>query len=231
MSAPMTAIETVSGRLVDLADPQAEDIVAEDIAWALSREPRFGGHTISAIPYSVAQHSCEVARILHEGFVKGTTIRKAMLRHFNDGKDNNTLYEIMHYDLPCPNALELWGLLHDASEAYMRDLPSPVKSLPGLREAYLEREAALMKVIFEKYGLVPEDEGWLPEWWVAFGKLVHWADLYARTIEAYHFMPSRGSHWASNQKVSLTDLHDFEEPLPAIEAYQEFLEYLERLTT
>ena len=61
-------------------------------------------------------------------------------------------------------------------------------------------------------------------------RIVHWADLYARTIEAYHFMPSRGQHWASNQKISIVDLQRFELPKDPVEVYQEFLDYLDELT-
>jgi hypothetical protein len=47
----------------------------------------------------------------------------------------------------------LWALLHDAPEAYLIDLPRPLKYTPGLAEMYQECEAALMRVICRKYGL------------------------------------------------------------------------------
>ena len=47
----------------------------------------------------------------------------------------------------------LWGLLHDASEAYLVDIPRPIK--PSLTN-YYDLEAELMKVICEKYGLEAE---------------------------------------------------------------------------
>lgn len=48
-----------------------------------------------------------------------------------------------------PDELKLAGLLHDASEAYLGDIPSPFKKLfPD----YKEHENRLMKVIAEKYG-------------------------------------------------------------------------------
>lgn len=46
----------------------------------------------------------------------------------------------------------LWGLLHDASEAYIADICRPVKK--GLI-GYKEAEDALMKVICKKFGLDP----------------------------------------------------------------------------
>lgn len=49
-----------------------------------------------------------------------------------------------------PPPLKLWGLLHDASEAYMCDLASPVKSqCPGYRAA----EVKLEFIIAERFGL------------------------------------------------------------------------------
>lgn len=48
---------------------------------------------------------------------------------------------------------KLWGLLHDASEAYLVDLPRPVKrSIPD----YKEIENNLMKVICSKFELSEE---------------------------------------------------------------------------
>jgi hypothetical protein len=46
----------------------------------------------------------------------------------------------------------LWGLLHDASEAYLLDVPRPVKPhLPGYKDA----EARVMQAITYRYGLPP----------------------------------------------------------------------------
>lgn len=50
---------TYTGRLIDLKDPYPEMFHIEDIATALSRICRFGGH--SSAFYSVAQHSVMVA--------------------------------------------------------------------------------------------------------------------------------------------------------------------------
>lgn len=51
--------------------------------------------------------------------------------------------------LMCSEPHELAGLLHDASEAYLLDIPRPIKKqLSG----YKEVEGRLMKVIAEKFG-------------------------------------------------------------------------------
>jgi hypothetical protein len=50
----------------------------------------------------------------------------------------------------------LWGLLHDASEAYLVDVPRPVKYLPALA-GYRELEARIQSAIVTQFGL-PEKE-------------------------------------------------------------------------
>lgn len=47
----------------------------------------------------------------------------------------------------------LWGLLHDAAEAYLMDIPTPLKKL---WPAYKKLEDAMQKVIFECFGLSGE---------------------------------------------------------------------------
>lgn len=52
----------------------------------------------------------------------------------------------------CARGEELWGLLHDASEAYLCDIPRPVKHHPSFA-FYREAEKNLMKVICKTFGL------------------------------------------------------------------------------
>ncbi len=50
----------------------------------------------------------------------------------------------------CTSENQLWGLLHDASEAYISDLPSPIKAqFPEFKQA----ELLIQKAICNKYGL------------------------------------------------------------------------------
>lgn len=55
----------------------------------------------------------------------------------------------------CDPADALAGLLHDASEAYLCDIASPVKSRPEF-DGYRVAEHRLQSVIYERFGLAPE---------------------------------------------------------------------------
>lgn len=55
----------------------------------------------------------------------------------------------------CDPADALWGLLHDASEAYLTDIPRPLKCLPEFA-AYREAEVCVMATVCAAFGLPPE---------------------------------------------------------------------------
>ena len=117
----MAKLETVSGRKIDVTNPDPNTIEITDIAWALSRMPRFSGHSIPYIPYSVAQHCMQVMKEL----------------------------------APHGDRIQLYGLLHDAAEAYINDLPSPVKHIPEIHAVISKLEDKLMLTIYEALGIRP----------------------------------------------------------------------------
>jgi uncharacterized protein len=56
-----------------------------------------------------------------------------------------------------PYIVQLWGLLHDASEAYLVDLPTPLKYGTLMGVEYLKAEKALMRAICFRFALPPEE--------------------------------------------------------------------------
>jgi hypothetical protein len=53
-----------------------------------------------------------------------------------------------------PQVDALWGLLHDAAEAYLCDLPAPIKSEPEMH-VYRAAETRLLAAVASKFGLNP----------------------------------------------------------------------------
>ena len=120
---------TFSGKRINFAAPEESDFDISDIAHALSRIPRYGGH-LPCEHYSVGQHSVLVARAAQ------------------------LLYRERHNEDP-PKALLLRALLHDAQEAYLGDVVSPLKGLlPEYKALEAKFEAALAKhfCITDEYG-------------------------------------------------------------------------------
>jgi hypothetical protein len=78
----------------------------------------------------------------------------------------------------------LAGLLHDAAEAFVGDVPSPVKRIIG--NGYRKIEKRIAWAIAAAYGL---DPGALDR------EDVHQADLAALAIEAARELPSAGAGW------------------------------------
>jgi 5'-deoxynucleotidase YfbR-like HD superfamily hydrolase len=128
-------LETVTGRLVDVENPDPSTINIEDIAWGLSRTPRFCGHTITVIPYNVAQHSMFVA-------------------------DEVALLLTRKPELPADKVkdITLMALLHDAAEVYTGDWPSPVKRIAKLRPIIKKIEYDLMTAVYLAMNLSPPTE-------------------------------------------------------------------------
>jgi hypothetical protein len=91
----------------------------------------------------------------------------------------------VHVSRLCPPEHALWGLLHDASEAYVSDLSRPVKLHTALGEEYRRVEAVLQASIIAAFGL-PEKEP----------AEVKSADNRMLYVEAEHLMSPLRPGWA-----------------------------------
>jgi len=179
-----TAIETATGNFVDVINPEPNTLSIYDIAHALSRQCRFIGHCTGE-PYSVTEHSMLVLALVRctllavRGGVTDSEITQSLIKWVHFIPDENVLVRI---DIICLNAL-----LHDSTEAYLVDVPSPIKKHSVLKVPYAELEANLDRAINCALGV--------PEITEQEKAIIKWADLLALKIEAYHMMPSKGESW------------------------------------
>lgn len=90
-----------------------------------------------------------------------------------------------------PREDALWGLLHDATEAYIGDLARPIKhSDAGFGEAYQVAERRLMRAICIRFELPSR----MPESVATF-------DDRVLETEAHALMPPLGRSWTGRAKV------------------------------
>ena len=120
---------TASGIMFYPLAPRVEDVRIEDIAHHLAAVNRYGGATV--YPFSVAQHSVIVSRMMGEENRQSTS--------------------------PFTATRALYGLMHDGSEFLLGDVCRPLKRQQAF-VAYREAEARLQAVIYEAVGLDPNGE-------------------------------------------------------------------------
>lgn len=94
-------------------------------------------------------------------------------------------YSVAEHSVHCSQIVSpknaLAALMHDASEAYITDVASPVKQYLS---NYKEMEDVIMQAIANKYGFeYPLDDE------------VKYADLTMLSSEAYQLMPGQGKNW------------------------------------
>lgn len=143
---------TASGKRMKPLDPKVGDICIEDIAHHLGMEVRFMG-AVNRF-YSVAEHCVLVVNIAA-----------------SDSTDKTE---------PLLSTFLTAALLHDASEAYLKDLPAPLKEMPEM-EWYRQADAHLQRYIEIHYGCSMTFE---------LRKQITAADLLARNLEASILMPA-----------------------------------------
>lgn len=122
---------TISGIKFDYVDLHPDMLCLADIIHAIAREKRFANHT--QIPVSVLEHSLNVS-----GIMQGVIAVNAPDDQEYPPKTSGHIAK----------ELGLIGLLHDASEAYTRDIPRPMKELcPGFKVI----EARIADAVYEKF--------------------------------------------------------------------------------
>jgi len=214
------SIETITGKLVNPSNPDPTSIDVHDIAWALSRIPRFAGHSITEIPYNVAQHCIYVSELLERAIYSTVDETDELFPIVSDEKVVTELVAARDTDAKTCFSLMLKALLHDAHEAYIGDVPSPVKRIPSLTKTFKDLEDKLDTAIFSHFGLdVPT---------LTDKSIIKYFDKLAQAIEGYQFMPSRGLHW-NLPKPPLTLIQEFPEPQRPIDSYKAFLKRFEYL--
>jgi 5'-nucleotidase len=126
MPSPPTLLLYPSGIFFNPFEPDPAKIHVGDIAHALAAIPRFGGHT--AQPYSVAQHSVLVSRVIWE---RGNVCRRVEA---------------------------LWGLLHEVAEALsgFGDVCGPVKRVPHVAAVVKPIERLIEAAAAVRWGFPPE---------------------------------------------------------------------------
>jgi hypothetical protein len=152
--------ETSTGGRFYAIDPRPEDYDLQDIVHSLSNMPRFGGH----------------ARRDHGNVYTVAQHSVAVANH------------ILQFS-PRKKNLAMYGLFHDASEAYLVDIPRPIK--PELTN-YKTIETGVQNAIYTKFcGTLPNEAQEL---------VIKKADMALLFIEGYHLMPSKGVGWQDYEK-------------------------------
>lgn len=156
-------MQTLSGRAVSILNPQPRDVNWRDIAFSLGGTRRFLAHTHA--PYSTAQHSL-IAADLVESAIKGSAALESLI--YATPKDrHDDLRDMMakaRMDDTTARLLVLATLLHDAHEAHLGDIISPVSQaiefLAG-SQVIKQIKTAHDCVIFQAAGLPwPLPESW-----------------------------------------------------------------------
>ena len=119
------------------------------------------------------------------------------------------------WDRGFSRVVQLWGLLHDASEAYLTDIPAPLK-WSDVFAPYRAAEARLMLAVCERFHLPIEEP-----------PAVRVADAVLLATEARDLMAYAPEHWTNLSEAPLIEAIT---PWHATSAKRSFLKTFEELT-
>ena len=176
---------TFTGKVVDLENPTPDMVDIEDIAHALSMTCRFGGHCRDF--YSVAEHSTNVLSLGH------------IKPHRYKGR--------------CGHSLAF--LLHDAAEAYLGDVVSPLKKI--LYPQYAPLETKWLAAIESKFDI--------PHLLTCPDTTVKECDILALSVEIEClYSPAHPDWWTKFKKPTTSELSSIAiECLSPAQARRKFL--------
>jgi 5'-deoxynucleotidase YfbR-like HD superfamily hydrolase len=153
-------------------------------------------------------------------------IAHALSHHCRFGGHSRVFYSVAQHSTVVADAVEartddvestLAALLHDASEAYLGDLPHPLKHRSPLGDAFRQAEQRLQAAIAARFGIPAEPPAVVKE-----------VDRAALAAERYALMlPSSNGHWPELAGVEPLGVEI--DPWPSARAAQEFLARFERL--
>jgi hypothetical protein len=157
--------QTYTGAAFYVLDPRPDDVRLMDIAHHLAMQCRYNGACQRF--YSVAEHSVHVSNEVE---------RRALAQG------------LVHIVAE----LAMWGLMHDAGEAYVGDMVRPLKrNMPAFRDA----ESLVMRAICERFGLVPDEP-----------PLVKQVDTVLLATERRDIMGSPPLPWRSTENIEPLDM-------------------------
>ena len=112
-----------------------------------------------------------------------------------------------------PNSLKKAGLLHDAPEAFMGDMVSPLKQhMPKFSEI----EDKIHTVVNEKYGIKPLSD--------VDKSMLKMVDMQVRMTEARVLMKSQGAEWSEFGDLEEIEGVNIKQPMPWEQAEFFFLQ-------
>lgn len=153
--------------------------------------------------------------------IRGEDIAHALAHQCRFAGHCETFYSVAEHCIRAsfivPEEDALWALLHDAPEAYLVDLPRPIKHSPGLAGSYQRIERNLMAMVCQVFDLPPEE----PE-------SVKAADLQLLETEFRDLMDSHGD--GPLYSVGVEPLEERIYPLPSAEVEGVFTRRLLELT-
>lgn len=126
-----------------------------------------------------------VVKVEDLGIQEVVTLETSTKTYFAEGfgSHNSVAQHSVLVSYICDSEDALWGLLHDASEAYLVDVPRPLKR-SGKFQAYIDFETVMQEAVCRRFALPFEEP-----------PTVKWADKILLATEARDLMSPLHSDW------------------------------------